>query len=224
MDRDLRIGAYVDDELGADERRRFEAEMAGDPDLARQVERQTQLRARLSAAFDPVLAEAVPPSLERAARLPARPRSGLSWDWRMAGAIAACLVVGVLIGRETLPRGPLQAQDGALVARGTLARTLDGALAADAGPIRVGLSFKAADGGFCRTFQSREDRLAGLACRKDGRWVAETLTAWRPQDAEGYRTASSDTPPEVLAAVDRLIAGDPLDAEGERRARSQGWK
>jgi hypothetical protein len=222
MDRDTRIGAYVDGELAADERRRFEAEMAGDPDLARQVERQTQLRARLSAAFDPVLTEAVPPRLGRAARAPAR--RGLILDWRMAGAIAACLVVGVLVGRQTLPQGPLQAQGGALVARGALARTLDEGLAADAGPIRVGLSFRTADGGYCRTFQSGEDRLAGLACRREGRWVAETLTAWRPQAGVGYRTAGSETPPEVLTAVDRLIAGAPLDAQAERRARAGGWK
>ena len=95
MDRDLRIGAYVDGELAADERRRFEDEMAGDPDLARRVERQAQLRARLSAAFDPVLAEPVPPRLERAARQPAPTRQGFACDWRMAGTIAACLVVEI---------------------------------------------------------------------------------------------------------------------------------
>jgi hypothetical protein len=39
-----------------------------------------------------------------------------------------------------------------------------------------------------------------------------------------YRTAGSDTPGAVLAAVDSLIAGDPLDAAAERAARDSGWK
>jgi hypothetical protein len=35
--------------------------------------------------------------------------------------------------------------------------------------------------------------------------------------------AASDTPPEVLAAMDHLIDGAPLDAAAERAARDAGW-
>lgn len=224
MDRDQRVGAYVDGELAPDERLRFEAEMAADPDLARQVDRQTGLRARLAAAFDPVLAEPMPAALERAARKTAPARLRLPCSPQTAGTIAACLVAGVLLGRATLPGGPVRTEAGALVARGALAQTLDQGLAADAGPIRVGLSFRTAEGDYCRTFQSAQDRLAGLACNRNGRWVAETLAAWRPEGAGAYRTASAETPPEVLAAVDRLIAGDPLDAGAEAAARKRGWR
>jgi hypothetical protein len=224
MERDLMIAAYVDGELPAEDRRRFETEMAADPALARQVERQGALRARLAAAFDPVLAEPVPERLTEAARAaPARPaRPAL--DWRLVGSLAACLVVGLLVGRMAAPSGPLRMEGGAMVARGDLARTLNDGLAADAGPIRVGLSFRTAEGGYCRTFQSGRDRVAGLACRRNDRWVAETVASLGPQEAGTYRTAGSETPPEVLAAVDRLIAGDPLDAAAEKAARARGWR
>ena len=224
MDRDRTIGAYVDGELAPDARRRFEAEMAADPELARQVARQGALRARLSAAFDPVLTEPMPERLERAASAGSARSARPGVSWRLVGSLAACLIVGVLVGRMAAPSGPLRLQGGAMIAQGSLARTLDDRLAAETGPIRVGLSFRTAEGGYCRTFQSARDRLAGLACRKDGRWMAETVAALGPAESATYRTAGSETPPEVLAAVDRLIAGEPLDAEAEKAARARGWR
>ena len=90
--------------------------------------------------------------------------------------------------------------------------------------MRVGVSFKTADGRYCRTFESGADRMAGLACRSDGRWVAHTVTAWTPAPATAYRTAGSDIPPQILASLDALIAGAPLDAAAERAARDKGWR
>jgi hypothetical protein len=88
----------------------------------------------------------------------------------------------------------------------------------------MGLSFKAKDGRYCRTFQSARDELAGLACRHDGRWVAQTTAAWAPQASADYRTAASAVPPAVLAAVDSMSSGEVLDAPAERAARDRGWK
>ncbi|HEV2531871.1 MAG TPA: anti-sigma factor, partial [Phenylobacterium sp.] len=139
-------------------------------------------------------------------------------------AIAASLVVGLVAGRMVLPeQGPLVSANGDLVARGQLASALSTQLAAQPGVVKVGLTLKTADGRYCRTFQSATDRLAGLACRQDGRWVARTVTAWTPAAQGAYRTAGADTPPEVLAAVDAL-AGQPLDATAERVARDKGWR
>ncbi|MCR5876768.1 anti-sigma factor [Phenylobacterium sp. J426] len=215
-DRDLTVAAYVDGELDAQARARFEAEIAVDPSLAREVAAQRRLRARLAAAYDPVLAEALPLELTLAAQAvndrPAK-RFGLP-HW---AAVAASLVAGVLVGRTTI------VEPDALAARGQLAQALDRQLAADGGPIQVGLSFQANDGRYCRTFQSAPDRRAGLACRDGGGWRLRTVTAWAPANVD-YRTAGVDTPPEVLAAVDALIAGEPLDAAAERAARARGWK
>jgi hypothetical protein len=217
-DRDLTIAAYVDGELDAAARARFEADMARDPSLADEVAAQRRLRHRLAAAYDPVLAEPVPLNLSMAAAA-ANDRPAHRFGLPHWGAVAASLVAGVLVGRMALP--PPEADP--MAARGQLARALDRQLAADAGPIRVGLSFQATDGRYCRTFQSAPDRRAGLACRDDAGWRVRTVTAWTPGTAD-YRTAGADTPPEVLAAVDALIAGEPMDAAGERAARDQRWR
>ncbi len=223
-DRDLTIAAYVDGELEPAARARFEAELARDPSLAEEVAAQRRLRARLGAIYDPILAESVPLNLAMAAAAandpPAR-RFGLA-HW---GAVAASLAAGLLVGRMAVPppQGPLTADNGALTARGKLAQALDQRLAADAGPIRIGLSFRANDGRYCRTFQSVRDGLAGLACRDQDRWRIHTVTAWVPAKAD-YRTAASETPPEILTAVDALITGQALDAAAERAARARGWK
>lgn len=215
-DRDLIIAAYVDGEFDDEARVRFEADMAADPSLAADVAEQRRLRDRLAAAYDPVLAEPVPLNLTIAAEAandrPAR-RLGLP-QW---AAVAASLVVGVLVGRMALP------QPHPLAVRDELAQALDRQLAADDGPIRVGFSFQANDGRYCRTFLSARDRLAGLACRDDERWQVHTVTRWAPS-ATDYRTAGAETPPEILAAVDALIAGEALDPAAEHAARQKGWK
>jgi hypothetical protein len=218
-DRDLTIAAYVDGELDAADRSRFEAEMAGDASLAGEVAAQRRLRDRLAAAYDPVLAEALPAALTLAAQV-ANDRPPRRFGLPHWAAVAASLVVGVLVGRMALPASD---QD-PLAIRGGLAQALDRQLAANTGPIRVGLSFRSADGRYCRTFQSAPDRLAGLACRHDDGWQARTVTAWTPAGTMHYRTAGAETPPEVLAAVDALIVGEPLDAAAERAARAGGWR
>ncbi len=217
------IAAYVDGELSPQAVAAFEADMAADPDLAAEVARQRALRARLAATYGPVLAEEIPLALRMAAtaaNAPQRPRVGLP-QW---AALAACLVVGIAIGQSlSPPGGSLVSEHGTLVARAGLARALTTQLAADGGAVKVGLTFRDAGGGYCRTFLSRADRLAGLACRRDGRWIVQTTSAWAPEGAPQYRTAASETPPAVLAAVDGLIADAPLDAAAERAARDAGW-
>lgn len=224
MERDERLMAYVDGELGEAERAAFEQELAVDPALQREVARQQELRGRLSATFDPVLDEPVPLQLRLAAEAANTP-GRRSWRAPQWAAMAACLALGLVLGRLLLPeRGPLSERDGALVVRGELAQALDRRLASEVGPIRVGLSFRSHEGAYCRTFQSAPDGLAGLACRAPQGWSARTVTAWSPQDQPAYRTAAVETPPAVLAAVDDLIAGEPLDAAAERAARDRGWK
>lgn len=221
MSREDRVIAYVDGELDGAERLAFEAELARDPALAAEVAQQQRLRARIGGAYGSVLDEEVPAHLTMlASAANDRPR----FAWTQWGAIAASLVAGVLIGRMALaPQGPLAIDGGQLTARGELARALDVQLASDPGAVRVGLTFRSGDGRYCRTFQSASDRLAGLACRGDGRWIAQATTAWTPAAAPDYRQAGSETPPAVLAAVDAMIAGEALDAAAERAARDRKW-
>jgi hypothetical protein len=217
-----RLMAYLDGELPDADRHAFEAEIAGDPALAAELAAHRELAGRLSAAYGPVLDEPVPLRLQLAAQAandPARPARPLAW-----AGMAAALVVGVLAGRFALaPETPV-AVGADLPARAQLAQALDHQLAAEAGVVRIGMTFRDAQGRYCRTFQSAADGLAGLACRGPDRWRLVTATAWAPAAGPEYRTAASATPPEVLTAVDRTLAGETFDAARERAARDAGWR
>jgi hypothetical protein len=232
-----RIVAYVDGELDAEARARLEADAGADPALARAIARHRALRETVGGAWADVLEEPVPERLRAAVvrgrasggegRRPA-PRAILAHLPQWA-AMAACVAVGVFLGRGVTERGPLAAaSDGTLVARGALAAALSRQTAGQGGvaPIKIGLSFRTADQRYCRTFASPGDRLAGVACRDGDRWAARMTTAYQASigGAPEYRTAASETPPAVLAAVDSLIVGEPLDAAGEAAAKARGWR
>ena len=137
-----------------------------------------------------------------------------------AAAIAATLVLGITIGRQTDGIGPVATHEGALVAQGRLASALDTQLAStqpsDA-PIRIGLTFRSSDGTICRTFDGR--RLQGIACHDDGRW---TLIRTAAGERSGtYRQASSDT---LANAAETMMLGAPFSADAEITARDKGWR
>ncbi len=141
-------------------------------------------------------------------------------------AMAACLVAGLAVGRLALPSPPTA--DGrvaeAPTAVGPLARALeDGTAAAASGPVRVGVTFKNQEGRYCRTFQGQAQ--AGVACRTSDDWrVLAVSPAAAPAASGEYRQAGSETPAAVLAVVDSMIAGAPLDAAGEAKAVKSGWR
>ena len=232
MTADERLIAYLDDEMAADERALFEADMEKDERLATEVAKHRGLAQRISMAYAPVLEEPVPARLRMIAGA-ANDRRARGFGMAQWIAMAACLVVGVSAGGLFWPQqgvlwpdqGPLSARGGALVAQGPLDKALTSQLAGQGGPIAIGLSFKAGDGRYCRTFQSAPDRLAGVACRTAGRWQATTVTAFAPAAGRpDYRTAGVETPLAVLAAVDAMIAGPALDLAADRAARDKGWK
>ena len=95
---DQTLSAYADGELDAATGAALEAAMATDPELARRVERQRALRARVQDAFAPVLAEPVPerllarlrsaPAVERGPGRAGRCRNGARWP--RASSSACC--------------------------------------------------------------------------------------------------------------------------------------
>ena len=124
MDEDERLTAYVDGELDPPARMAFERDLARDPARQAEVARQRRLRARLAAAFDPVLDEPVPLRLSSAAQSANAPRR--LWGVPHWAAMAASLLVGVLAGRAALaPSGSWTERGGAMVARGALAEALN---------------------------------------------------------------------------------------------------
>ena len=165
----------------------------------------------------------------------ARRRGG----WLAWGGIAASLVIGMAIGAKWLSPGSEldRAGNGDWMARGGLASALDAQMsgATSASGTRIGLSFVARDGSYCRAFTqgaSGAAGIAGLACRENEGWRVRQLVAVAATDAasssttgsEGFRTAASPWPPALLASIDDLREGDALSADAERAAMTRGWR
>ena len=242
---DETLMAYADGELDAAQRAEIGAAVAGDPELARRVEKHRALRADVAGAFADVIDQPMPQRLLSAAnagaaagasrggkvlQFPSRGSRppGPRWQAREWAAMAASVVLGVVISwRVFAPAegGLVAANGGALVARGQLAAALDQQLASNQrreDSVQIGLTFKARDGNFCRSFTLRDAKTAGLACRGGGEWqIAATAAAEIP--AGQVSQAGSALPAAILSAVEARMAGDALDAAGEESARRGGW-
>jgi hypothetical protein len=234
---DETIAAYVDGELDVALRAELEAAVAADPALAERVEQERALRSRVEAAFGAVLDEPVPQRLLEALQPPvvidlAAARAGRErrrWQWPEWGAMAACLAIGLFIGRALLAPAdgaPFANDAGRLLARGALDRALTTQLAGEpGGGVTLPVSFASTDGRWCRSFVLARESLAGLACRADAGWQVELLATAEPAAPAGsVRPAATALPEPVLRAIDARIAGEPLDAAAERAAQAGGWR
>jgi hypothetical protein len=151
-----------------------------------------------------------------------------SWTRRHALAIAGALAGGLLLGgfgwhalQGEAELALLSGADGALVAQGKLSEALSAQLATPGpmGRVRIGISFLARDGKYCRSFVM--DTTAGLACRDGAQWKIPVLA----QGPAGTAWIDGNVlPPAVLDAIDARIAGTPLGAAAERAAQARGWK
>jgi hypothetical protein len=224
--------AFVDGELDEVNRARVERTVAEDPALKLRLEQQQRLRDRLAAHYGPAAEEEVPErfralletnvlSFPAARPRPARPL------WQALTALAATLLLGLVIGRTLLApgaSGPFGVQGGTMVAQGELATALDTQLAsaqAQDAPTRIGVSFTNNDGRACRTFDSRA--AAGVACRGDNGWQVMMTAAGSGGQRTDYRQAGSANM-LVQQVAQEMMAGEPYDDAGERRARDSGWR
>lgn len=221
--------AYADDALDPLTAKRLERAIAADLALAEEVARHRRLKAKLGAAYAPIMDDPVPDRLaamltSNVVQMPRRqPRpSRVSSAWRSAAAMAACLVVGVLVGRGVQPGVPVTATDHGLYAAGSLAEALDDQASGTGGPVRIAVSFRAQDNGFCRVFQSAE--ADGIACRDPKGWaLRRTMPGSTPGAGTGYvQAGSSDA--ELMAAAQNMMADMPLDAAGEKKAIASHWR
>lgn len=237
--------AFVNGELAEPARAAVERAIRADPAIAARV---AQHRARRSRVYGVVAggrdsgghahasgchggAKVVQLDSIRAARLgplapppPPEPQ----WTPRHWGALAAALLVGALAGaggwhvlQDEAELASLSGAGGALVAQGNLAAALTGQLASPgpSGRVRIGISFLAKNGAYCRSFVM--DTTAGLACRENGQWKIPVL-------AQGPAGAAwmdgTVLPPAVLDAIDQRIEGTPLSSAAERAAQARGWR
>jgi len=234
--------AYADGELPEIERAAVADAINADPRLADRLAAHRALANQINAAFAGVVLEPVPDRLTAAVGLQRAPtpvgmvipfparraplRQGL-WVGAATGAAAACLALGLMVGGL----GP-GAQGGwigpDLSARGALAQALNTQLASaqDGAAIKIGITFRAADGPLCRTFASVQGPgAAGLACRKGSVWTVRMLVpSAGPAGVGVYQTAASSLPSPVAALAQTLAVGSPLDGTAEARAKAAGWR
>ena len=237
--------AFVNGELAEPARAAVERAIRADPAIAARV---AQHRARRSRVYGVVAggrdsgghapaqgcqgsAKVVQLDTIRAARLgplAAPPPPAPQWTRRHWAALAAAVVLGALAGaggwhvlQDEAELASLSGAGGALVAQGNLAAALTGQLASPgpSGRVRIGISFLAKNGAYCRSFVM--DTTAGLACRENGQWKIPVL-------AQGPAGAAwmdgTVLPPAVLDAIDQRIEGTPLSSAAERAAQARGWR
>lgn len=216
--------ACADGELDPLSVKRVERAIAEDPALADEVARHRALRMRLETRFAPVAAEPVPDQftalLDRnVVSLPvSKPRAGL-FRWYEALALAACLTIGVMVG-QGWQDGPIVTHDGRPYAAGGLPRALDTQLAANTGTVKLSVSFRDREGGYCRVFTSVQ--ADGIACRSDDGWALRQLRSGAAGGTTDYRQAGSSDG-ALMADAQAMMAGEPLDAVAETKARDRGW-
>ncbi|WP_372618914.1 hypothetical protein [Falsiroseomonas sp.] len=235
----------ADGEIEAEQAASLHARIAAEPALAARYAVFERTRRAAADAFAPVADLPVPDKLlaavlaaDRAARgeVPAtaqvvplpqrRPRAGLV-PLALAASVAALLAapLGYLLGRggageEAALRDPLAG------ARAQVAAALESVPSGTrriAGGIAVQpLASHAVDGGVCRDFRlaSPQGALIGLACREAGGWALRASVAL--QEGDALRGASADHP-VIAAALERLGAAAPMDAETEAALIGRGW-
>ena len=248
---DETLMAYVDGEVDAKLRADIDAAIAGNPELARRVEKQRAVRAKVAGAFAKVLDQPLPDNLLRAARgsaesesspgteakgrgnvlqFPARQSRPPATPWRGRewGAMAASLLLGALISWRLLATGegtPIVPGEDSLVAHGALAHALDAQLASEQRgdeAISIGLTFKGKDGNYCRSFELRASRTVGLACRAGSEWQVAATDATEAASGQ-MQQATSALSPAILRAIESRVDGAALDADAERDAQARGF-
>lgn len=220
--------AYVDGELNAVENARVEQAVALDPGLRRELAAQRRLKSTLSARYDPVLDENVPERFRAMLTsnvisivpMPEKQRQG---RMQMFAAMAASMVVGLLAAQIGGGRGPISIHNDVVVAKGDLADALQTQLASEqpsGAETRIGVSFVAQSGRLCRTFEAPV--ISGLACRGPEDWEVVMAIANAQTEKTEYRQAGNGGG-AVIGLAQEMMAGEPLDAAAERRARDLGW-
>ena len=240
--------AFADGELEASACASVEQAMREDPQIAQRVARHRALRERLQGAFAAELQQPVPARLLAAARNVA-PQSAhkvssmqevrnaratkvrLNFNRRPLTAMAASVLLGLGLGFALFRQGDaplIRAAGGVLVAHGELDRALSNQLAAGQArdsSVRLGVSFLAKVGDYCRTFSLLgSGSTAGIACRHNAQWQIDTLVRQAGSDSHEYRTAASDLPLLLRESIEANIKGDALDAAAEAEAQKRGWR
>jgi negative regulator of sigma E activity len=245
MDDLERLNAYLDGELPADEARAFEAELATNPALAKQLEEFRAINEALRTPFNAQFEEPIPDRfmrllqdpVEQAEQPPAQiinfaeakarreaaqslPKRSLWSSWQARGAMAASVAALGLFALTQLQPGQStnQAIETALnqTPSGIAAKLTSGET------LTPRLSFVAKDGRPCREFDLAAE--TSIACLSSKGWQIEgkvKISGSTSNDSFGTAAGSGEALDAIYA---RLGAGDPLDSASERALIARNWK
>ena len=220
-----KLAAFLDGQMDDAEMAAFEARLASEPALAAQAEAWQANDRRIVDAFAPVADMPLPADLLAKLKTTPSPvqaaNDNAPW-WRrhavpLGGALAASLVALAML----TPNPNSGGQEDLAFALET-GRSLTPVQLADGSTITPTMTVLAADGRFCREFQSGET--LGLACREDGRWSVEAQTKGRGPAGQGDLAVAGGADAGALAdAYARLGASDPMGAAEEGQLISKKW-
>ena len=230
------LSQYLDGELSGPAVAALEERLAADEPLAESLEQMRLQDARLKQAFNLPDIETVPSAILAMLEQDARPRVVPLSDRRTVGlgfALAASLVVAAsaVLLAQWQPGADQQDRPGIDAA---LARVLEQSPSRGAGwealadgrRARPVLSFESLDGTWCREYLlSGADGYAhGVACRRNGNWVAEVTAPAQAPLAEGeYRPAGSTDSLPVTDFIAAHAAGVALDRQQEAELIARAW-
>jgi hypothetical protein len=245
---DEELVAFINGDLNEARAEELAVALEDDSALAARLEWLDPLSAEIKGAFDEVMAIPVPDRLSDAILLAQEPKASDTvisfaaakaekqsrrFRWPEYAAMAASLAVGLVIGGQSGFFGSAGADADAVIVASADGPTLAPAVArflatkaggetqrlAGLGLARASISFRDGDDRLCRQFSIDGNTTAtdGVACLTDGQWAVAAIGT-RPIEGSEIRTASGDASPAVLAAVDDMIDGDPLDAGAEKAA------
>ncbi|MEQ1618952.1 MAG: hypothetical protein ABL883_11495 [Terricaulis sp.] len=216
------LGAYIDDELGPDQRGEVERLIGESPGAQMRLERMRVGDAALRRAF---AAESVGAGSDNVAELvrrgwPSRPATRMFWA---GSAIAAACLLGVIGGRLTQsPQlGPGMHLSPDMIAALEYAPSGE-SVAVSGGEMEVALSFSGESGEVCRQYRttSSQQRVDAIACRDSGAWrIAVQAVA---VESQAYRTAAASDP--IAATVERMGGASVLDADEEQTLIANRWR
>ena len=223
-DRDIELlSRFIDGELERAEAQALRQRLLAEPELRSQLDRMKAVNNRVVQAFQVEGADAVPASV--AARL--QPRKARRHTWGLAVAATVVAAAGLMLAPQWQ-----QEQDGngdpllANVLEVSTSRADGWDSLADGRKVRPVLSFSNQEGNWCREYLLSADGRAfrGVACRSDGQWRTEVLSAVALDGPAGeYRPAGAADADSVASYIHTHAADIPLSLQQESDLIARNW-
>ncbi|WP_126174066.1 anti-sigma factor family protein [Altericroceibacterium xinjiangense] len=217
------LAAYADGQLEPRRQAEIARSVAADPALAAEVRSHRALKAKLSSHFAPILSPSTPeakparpgdrvrkPATPKDARPHRKPGNRPLWPWILIAAVA-----GFLVALLFFPRGEAEPPPvGGTYLEAPVAQALDEQLVATQpaeATTRILISFRNADGEYCRVFSGAQE---GIACRDSQGW-----RLIYPGEG-GVSGGASD----LLTRAQEMASSPAFDAAEEQDALDSDWR